>query len=73
VVSKKQSGVQIDEMSPDEDGVMMKFDKDARNLSEQNSPSKTKTHLVIADNDLRKIETKVKEQIRRNSSMIVGI
>jgi hypothetical protein len=55
-------------MSSDE-VVMLKFDKSSKNTaSEDNSPDvKTKTHLVIADKDLKKLEVQVKDQIRRAS------
>ena len=49
----------------------IKFDKNSINIqpaSMENSPDgKTRTHLVIADKDLKKLEVKVKEQIRRAS------
>lgn len=49
--------------------IMLKFDKSSKNTaSEENSPdAKTKTHLVIADRDLKKLEVQVKESIRRAS------
>jgi hypothetical protein len=52
-----------------EEVIMLKFDKASKNTaSEDNSPdAKTKTHLVIADKDLKKLEVQVKESIRRSS------
>jgi hypothetical protein len=41
--------------------VKLKFDKAAKNVSEDNSPVKTSTHLVIAEKDFKKLEVQVKD------------
>lgn len=50
-----------EEKDEEEDDVKLKFDKAAKNVSEDNSPVKTSTHLVIAEKDFKKLEVQVKD------------
>ena len=72
----KEKEIYADDVSEDEDQdneedgeeeFKLKFDKSAKNVNEEDFNTKTTTHLVIADKDLKKLEVKVKDQIRRAS------
>lgn len=56
--ANNQEELKIEKQKSGDEVVMIKLDKSSKNtVSEDNSPdTKTKTHLVIADKDLKKLE-----------------